>query len=58
MTVAQTKAARRKFRAYYREGPIGQPRYKMKSISRMDRQEQKRRQLQQEMAARSKNKKK
>ncbi len=40
MSVAQTRAARRKFRQYYQKnGPIGQPYYKRPSISTLERRE-------------------
>lgn len=41
MTIAQCKAARRKFRQYYRkDNPIGTPHYKRRSTLAMDRREQ------------------
>jgi hypothetical protein len=58
VTIAQVKAARRKFRQYYRkDGPIGQPRYKRKSIIALDRREQMLRERQREMQARKGKKK-
>lgn len=52
MTIAQTKAARRKFRTYYKDGPIGQPRYKMKSTDKLARREREVREKMKLMAAR------
>lgn len=38
MTIAQTKAARRRFQTYYRkDGPIGTPRYKRSSVDTQQR---------------------
>jgi hypothetical protein len=40
MSVAQTRAARRKFRLYYRnDTPIGTPHYKRRSVERQQRRE-------------------
>ena len=39
MSVAQTKAARRRFREYYKKGVIGRPYYKRKSVSSQERRE-------------------
>lgn len=40
MTVAQTKAARRKFKQYYRrDNPIGTPRFKRRSVEAQMRRE-------------------
>lgn len=40
MTVAQTRAARRKFKSYYRkDNPIGTPRFKRHSAAALDRKE-------------------
>lgn len=55
MTIAQCKAARRKFRRYYSKAyGIGQPYYKRKSTAAMERREQELRERQKIMAARGK----
>lgn len=54
MTVAQTKAARRKFKLYYGKGPIGQPRYKRKSVRALELREQRYREQQKAMQGRKK----
>lgn len=56
MSVAQTKAARRKFKLYYQRGPIGQPRYKKKSVRAMELREQRLRERMKEMAGRKRKK--
>lgn len=54
MSVAQTRAARRKFREYYGKPIIGRPHYRRKSASRMDRDEQRRRETARAIASRGK----
>lgn len=54
MTVAQTKAARRKFKLFYGKGPIGQPRYKRKSVMALERREQQLREKMKQMQGRKK----
>lgn len=59
MTVAQTRAARRKFKQYYRnDNPIGTPHYERKSVSAMERREKQLREKMKLMAARKGVKKK
>jgi hypothetical protein len=52
MSVAQTRAARRRFREYYGKPIIGRPHYKRKSVAAMDRAEANRRAKQAAMAGR------
>ena len=54
VTVAQTKAARRRNKQFYGKGPIGQPRYKRKSVAHLERREQQLREKSKTMAARKK----
>lgn len=54
MTVAQCKAARRKFRLFYGKGPIGQPRFKKKSVMAMELREAQFREKQKSLVGRKK----
>lgn len=55
MTIAQCKAARRKFQQNYtRAGRLGLPYYKRKSTAKMERRERELRERQKEMAGRGK----
>lgn len=57
MTIAQCKAARRKFRQYYsKANGIGQPYYKRKSTAALERRERELLARQKEMTARGKKK--
>jgi hypothetical protein len=57
MSVAQTRAARRKFKLCYGKVPIGHSRYKRKSVMAMERREQQLREKMKVMAGRKSKKK-
>lgn len=53
MTIAQTKAARRRFQTYYRkDNPIGTPIYKRKSVDKLARREREQREKMRQMQLR------